>query len=454
MVNKSRLKDTLEVRRAGDLHQLHNTLTKNVQPHSTLLLALSGGVDSVVLLHQLYRLRERLSFQLHAMHVHHGLSPNANEWAAHCQWLCQQYEVPLTIKRVPVLTKGSGVEAAARQARYQALFDYECQSVRPDWVLTAHHQADQAETFLLQLFRGAGVKGLSSMPSVSDTRLLRPMLHVAKPAIMDYASRHKLRWCEDESNSQLKYDRNYIRQQVTPILKMRYPSVDETLAKAANQMAEAQSLLTELAKQDAIGAIETNRLNIACLSTLSDSRFKNVLRYWLDHLALPMPSSKKLTEMSKQLRDAPLDASVRLEHQAHVLLRYDGFVYCYQAASLPDSSEFELNWNGESALTLPNGCKVHFNHVVGQGIALKHLSVPLLVRSRRGGERLKLNALRPEKSLKQWFQEAKIPPWVRDVTPLLTLAGKLVYVPGVGVASDFVAGKGQPGLLVTVDFVK
>ncbi len=433
---------------------LHDKLSQSVKPGSTLLLGLSGGVDSVVLLHQLVQLRQTLPFELHAMHVHHGLSINANQWAAHCQWLCQQYKIHLTIVRAKVTNTGTGLEAAARQARYEALSAYQFQSQVPDWVVTAHHQGDQAETLLLQLFRGAGVKGLSAMPDASDNRLLRPMLTVSKSAILDYAKKHQLSWCQDESNQDEQFDRNFIRQQVTPVLKSRYPNLDETLGRTANQMAEAQALLVALAEQDAQHLIDARRLNVAGLAHLSDLRFQNVLRYWFECLQLNMPSRKRLVEISKQLRSAKDDAGVRLLHQGHVLLRYDGYAYLYAESILPEYVAYHLRWEGQDRITLPNGCMLHFQQVNGSGIALKHLSSPLLIQSRQGGERLKLQQNRPAKPLKQWFQAAKVPPWERDVTPLLYLADQLVCVPGLGVATGYTATNDLPGLEISLDFYK
>ena len=452
MVNKPNKKQASIARPLDDLFFLHDQLKSSLKPGSTLLLALSGGVDSVVLLHQLVQLCHVLDVELHAMHVHHGLSVNANQWAAHCQWLCQHYQIPFTIARVNVIDAGAGIEAAARQARYLALFDYQYQSRVPDWVIAAHHQSDQAETFLLQLLRGAGVKGLSAMPAVFDNRLLRPMLSVPKTAILDYAAKHQLRWCEDESNQNLRIDRNFVRQQIVPVLKTRYPNLDETLCKTASQMAEAQLLLTELAQQDAQSVIDANRLSLSGLSALSDLRVQNVLRYWFESLQMAMPSRKRLLELTKQLRYAKDDAAIRIKHQGHVLLRYDGVAYVYRESALPAFVAFDMVWDGQDCLTLPNGCALHFKRVHGRGLALTHLSSPLRICSRRGGERLKLTHNRPEKPLKQWFQAAKVPPWERDVTPLLFLSDRLVYVPALGADADYAAASGEPGLEITMRF--
>lgn len=454
MVNKKQQNTNVQDHPFDDPFQLQDSLAKAVKPGSILLLGLSGGVDSVSLLHQLMQWRQTFGFHLHAMHVHHGLSPNADYWAGHCQWLCQQYQIPFTITRVAVTNTGAGLEAAAREARYAALYSYHYQSQAPDWIVTAHHQGDQAETFLLQLFRGAGVKGLSGMPNASENRLLRPMLIVSKTAILEYARKHQLRWCEDESNQNLQFDRNFMRQQVIPVLKTRYSNLDETLARTANQMAEAQELLVVLAQQDAQNMIDAGRLNVSGLAHLSDLRFQNVLRYWFECMQLTMPSRKRLVEIANQLRYAKHDAAVRLIHQAHVLLRYDGCAYLYAESALPKFAAFSLCWEGEESMALPNGCILHFEQVNGRGIALKHLSSPLLIQSRQGGERFKLKHNRPTKPLKQWFQAAKVPPWERDVTPLLYLADQLICVPGMGVAAGYSAINGLPGLEITMDFVK
>ncbi len=228
-------------------------LTENLQPPQ-LLLALSGGLDSCVLLHLLGALQKSgtleksgaLRFELHALHVHHGLSANADMWSHFCAEQCQQLNIPLQVVQVKVeKNSGLGIEAAARQLRYEALFNYRFEADLADYIVTAHHQDDQAETLLLQLFRGSGVKGLAAMAAVDHSRrLLRPLLDVPRQTLHDYAIQHNIDWCDDESNTDTQYERNFVRHDVLTILEARAPAVKTVLARTASHLAEASNLWT------------------------------------------------------------------------------------------------------------------------------------------------------------------------------------------------------------------
>lgn len=422
-----------------DPFQLVPTLKQHLDTPAKLLIAFSGGVDSLVLLDQLVVQSKHFPFQLHAMHVHHGLSHYADQWAAHCQYICQSYQVPLTIQRVAINKhSGHGLEGAARAARYQALEQYRFDGQKPDWIVTAHHQADQAETLLLQLSRGAGVKGLAGMPVVSEQqRLLRPMLHVEKALILEYANQNNLRWCDDESNLNIDFDRNFIRHQVMPVLASRYPHVSQSMARSASHAATAQVLNDDLARIDTGDLAKADRLYLAPLKKLSVDRINNVLRYWLGLHQLQMPSQKQLQVIAEQLLAAKEDASIKIVVQHAFVMRYDGYAYLVLQRDLVEPTAFEYKWQGQHNIMLPNGYQITFEQTVGEGIKLSALSQPLVIKNRHGGERLKIDQSRPEKSLKQWFQLAKIPPWLRSYYPCLFHAKQLVSVPGIGCHPDF-----------------
>lgn len=431
--------------------KLHSFLTQhlasNQQPglQPKLLLALSGGLDSCVLLHLLSEVKRSFPFELHAMHVHHGLSANADVWAAFCEQQCNQLNVPLQVAHVNVdRSSKSGIEAAARQLRYQALFNYQFGEALADYVVTAHHQDDQAETLLLQLFRGAGVKGLSSMAAIDKSRrLLRPLLDVSRQDLCAYALEHQLSWCDDESNDDTQYERNFVRHEVMPVLEARFPSVKTTLARTASHLAEANGLLDTLASQDAGPLLLENSLCLQGLAQLDIARAKNVLRWWFAQNQLAMPAAEHLTEIIQQLLNAKADADLGIKLQHLTLKRYQQRAYLTVEQVF---QPFDLVWNGEAALALPNGGQLQFKQVSGAGLALKFGMEKLRITNRDGGERFKPNPLRPTRTLKHLLQEASIPPWQRDRLPLIYWHDTLACVPGIGVAYELQASGSEQGV--------
>jgi tRNA(Ile)-lysidine synthase len=433
--------------------QLNAFLVKNLQiagSKPTLLLALSGGLDSVILLHLLAELRANLPFELHAMHVHHGLSVNADVWADFCAVQCQQLNVLLQIVHVNV-TKNpdyknseQGIEAEARQLRYNALFTYAADGKAPDFVVTAHHQDDQAETLLLQLFRGAGVKGLSSMAAVDNKRrLLRPLLNVSRQTLHEYALQHAIQWCDDESNDNTQYDRNFVRHELMPVLESRFTSVKAVLARTASHMAEASELLEVLAVQDAENMLSDNSLCLQALGELTAARTKNVLRWWFAQNKLTMPAAEHLNEIIEQLFNSRKDADLNIKLQHLYLRKYQQRAYlCEDKMAAP----FDMVWEGESELILPSGGKLLFKSVLGAGLALKQGVTKLRITNRNGGERFKPDALRPTRTLKYLLQELNMPPWQRMYIPLIYWEDKLACVPGVGIAYGLQAQADEPGL--------
>lgn len=426
---------------------LRSVLTSKSPPN--LLLAYSGGVDSCVLLHALLQAQKRLNFNLQAMHVHHGLSPNADNWAAFCAKTCAAYQVPLEVVKVTLdKVAGLGVEAAAREARYQSLFQSNA-----DYILLAHHQDDQAETLLLQMLRGAGLKGLSSMAGYDASRhLLRPLLDSSRLAIEDYAKSAQLTWIEDESNLDTRYDRNYCRHKVMPVLKARFPSASETLARSASHMAEAASLLDELAQMDALACVSDYRMNIEQLSTLNLLRAKNLFRWWLSNLGFLAPSKDKLDDMLRQLMNAGADAGIKIildKANDSYLRRYQGFAYI-ETNHTDYASNIAMVWQGEDALTMPDGTLLLFERKQGQGLAVDRLGGhKLRIANRHGGERFKPDLARPTRTLKHLLQEANMPPWLRKRLPLVYLNDTLAVVPNIGVNCMMQATQRDMGLVIT-----
>jgi tRNA(Ile)-lysidine synthase len=375
-------------------------------PSAEIAVGLSGGVDSVVLLHQL---KENPRARLRAIHVHHGLSPNADAWAAFCRSLCNRLGVPLSVQNVSVKKKNKGLEAAAREARYQAFKDS-----KAGVIALAHNLDDQAETVLMNLLRGAGVRGASGMAEHSRLGgkvLWRPLLGKTRKEILAYARKHKLDWIEDESNVDEALTRNFIRRSVGPLLEQKFPQWKQSLARAARHFAKK-----EIGKED-------------------------LLRHYLHSKGLKAPSEAKLLEMLKQL--ATGSARTEIRHAGATLRTYRGKLF---VDSDLDAEFSPQEWSGEPRLRLPElGGELRFRKARGEGIALEHK--PLSIRLRSGGERLQPDPHRPRRTLKNLFQEAGVPPWERERLPLLFSGDDLVWVPGLGIDARFQVPPGAQGFV-------
>jgi tRNA(Ile)-lysidine synthase len=372
-------------------------------------VGLSGGLDSVVLLHLLHRLAPSLRLRLSAIHVNHGLSPNAADWQKFCKTLCLALNVPLKAFKVKVRKHGHGLEAAARAARRAAFLKADA-----DTIAVAHHRDDQAETVLFNLLRGTGLDGASGMPAVGSLghkKLLRPLLDTPRSAIRAYAAERRLAWIEDESNADEALTRNFLRRRVGPLLESRFPRWKENLARAARHFAAAEV--------DARG----------------------LLRAYLKEKGLRAPSEAKLVEMLKQLGANAASVS----HDGTVFRVFRGKLYPESERKSPPLQA--IAWNGEAKLALPNG-ELRFRKTRGQGIDRRCLDGSTLeIRPRAGGERLRLAAGRPSRTLKNLFQEAGVPPWVREQLPLLFCGGRLVWAAGLGVDAAFLAPKNAAGVV-------
>jgi tRNA(Ile)-lysidine synthase len=424
-----------------------DVLARHVAPRARLTLALSGGLDSVVLLDALVTLRDRHPFELDAVHVHHGLSPHADDWADFCARLCASHGVELKIHRVAIARDdAAGIEAAARYARLRIFA-----AVDADFLLTAHQQDDQAETLLLQLLRGAGPKGLAAMPALQQrpgwrAAQLRALLGVTRNAILDTAQQHGLAWVEDESNQDIRYRRNALRQQVMPLLAAHFPNSQATLARAAAMQAEAAGLLDDLARLDAADALAGGRLDCAVLADLTMPRARNLLRYFIVQQGQVLPNARRLDEAVHQLRDAQADAQVRVNLGSAELWRFRGGAYL---VSPPPAAAPAVRWQGEAQLWVPAaGVGVQMEPVIGMGLKRGALEAGVVTLGvRQGGERLRLHAGGPHRSLKNLLQEQAVPPWQRGRLPLLWCDGQLAWAAEVGFDADWRAAPGEAGML-------
>ena len=366
-------------------------LARRIAAADTLSLGLSGGRDSVALFDLLLELRASLTFTLRCIHVHHGLSVHAADWAGFCGRLCAEHGVPLVVERVVVdRDDARGIEAAARAARH-AVF-----TRQPGWLVTAHHRDDQAETLLLQLLRGAGPKGLAAMAQTQG-RSLRPLLDASRDDIDAYVRARGLRWVDDDSNSDNRHRRNAWREMVLPALRALFPQAGATLARAARLQGEAAGLLDELAELDAAGAVAGDRLDCAALAALAPARARNLLRWFVARRGGRMPQQVQLDQALTQLLGARDDARVRAALGDGSLARWRGGAYW-----LPELPE----WDGEIALDaaptgLPlgaSGVALTLSTSVGEGMSQARLA-GAVVRLRRGGESLRRRPGGPLRSL-------------------------------------------------------
>jgi tRNA(Ile)-lysidine synthase len=418
----------------------------------SITVALSGGIDSVVLLHLLHQLQKPQNFTLKASHVHHGLSKNADKWVKFCEKLCTKLSVSLDVHYIKLPQKKSlGIEGEARQLRYEKLLQS-----KTDLVVLAHHEDDQAETFLLQLIRGAGVKGLSSMAHFdASRRLWRPLLNTSRINIERYAKKHQLKWIEDESNQNTDFDRNFIRSKILPILKNRFNHIIKVISRSSSHLAEAQHLLDDLAKIDLKSHLKSNnykhKLNVKTLDKLSNARAKNVLRYWLEINNQIMPSKDLLDELLRQVLTAKKDATIKVQlSKDFEIRRYKEEVYIVKK-NLQTHKNYEIIWKGESEILLPNGAQLNFKKVKGRGISFKLLNdQKLKIRNRQGGEFFKPDSKRPTKKIKQLLQESDFPPWEREFFPIIFVGGELAAVPNFGIDQKYKTGPQMTGLEVNL----
>ncbi len=423
--------------------QLHHRL--GARRH--LLVAYSGGLDSTVLLHQLVQLRHCYpDITLRAMHIHHGLSPHADEWAAHCTHQCQQWQVPLCVERVTLTSNGKGIESQARDARYAAL----ARALLPgETLLTAQHQDDQCETLLLALKRGSGPAGLSAMPMstpFAGGELLRPLLDVARINLEQWASMHQLVWVEDDSNTDVRFERNFLRQQILPQLTARWPHFTDAAARSAALCAEQESLLNELlADELALATTAQGSLRIAALNDKSEARRGALLRRWLSSLGAEMPSRDALTRIWHEVACARQDASPRLQLGHYEIRRWRGALW--RIPCIPAFSSPPIVWHEHSQpLTLPGGLGQLCWQQGGAPVRFPLSHETVSVRFHAEG-RLHIVGRERGRTLKKLWQELGIAPWLRGAVPLLFYDDCLIAAPGIFVTREGAAPIGQCGYL-------
>ena len=429
-----------------------NTILQNLKQHlpqnvNRFVIAYSGGMDSHVLLHVMAQLPELV---LHAVHVDHGLQAKSGEWSEHCVSVCEKLNISCDVIKVDARARsGESPEAAARDARYKALLDV---MQNRDCLLTAHHQDDQAETLLLQLLRGGGPRGLSSMPACNEFgsgQHCRPLLGLSREQLHEYARLHQLAWIEDESNNDTGFDRNYLRHEILPKLKDRWPAMAQTISRVASHSAEAADLLDVLAGMDLQAVHDGEALSIQQLLTFDDARKRNILRYWLRQQNRPLPDTRQMERILVDVLQAGEDRNPCVAWPGVELRRYRDRLYVVTPSIIPESNT-TLDWDMKSPLQLPGDAgMLQPVAVTGGGLkeSLCH-SKSANVKFRQGGEKLKLAGRDHTHELKKLFQEKGVPPWERDSIPFVYLDDDLAEVVGHWVGEGFSAGEGEKGIQI------
>lgn len=405
-------------------------------PDCRLCVALSGGVDSVVLLTAVATLpRSTRPRHLRALHVDHHLRPESALWRAHALRTARQLRVSCTVLDAEVnRARGTSLEAEARRARYALLAG----ALRDgETLVTAQHLDDQAETLLLQLLRGAGVAGLAAMPERAPLGrgwLVRPLLRVTRAGIERWARERQLAWVEDDSNVDERFDRNFLRRRVLPLLRERWPAAPEAIARAAGHLAEAQQLLDRLAVRDLEHASDGEALSAMALRALDPARRRNALRAWLRSRALPLPDTARLTEMAGTLLAARPGAVPRVEWDGASVERQGERVIaaareCQALPSPGPAPGLTWHWRRRRTLALPGGGRLCLRADAHGDLDLGRLPHPLELRFRRGGEKLLLRRDGGgRRAVKALLREARLTPAERAHVPLLFAADRLLAV--------------------------
>lgn len=405
-------------------------------PGGRLHVAFSGGLDSSVLLDLLAASQAARARGLHALHVDHGLHADSPHWATHCRKVADALDVPITVVPVHVdRGSGLGLEAAARAARHAV---FEGHLVDGGIVALAQHRDDQVETVLLKLLRGAAPEGLGAMRPLRRCGggwLWRPLLDVPRSDLHEHAMRRGLAWIEDPSNTALAHDRNFLRLELLPRLRERWPATDANLAQAAARASEAADVIEADARAalSALRGTDPASLPIAAWHALSPALRDAVLRRWLRELGLPAPTRDQASELARQLSAAHRDRIPLVAWPGAELRRYREYMHA-MAPLAPMPRDWQRPFDGTP---LPLPCDLGTLGLVDARDQPVRVSPGLYVRFRRGGERLRLPDRAHRSELRDLFQQAGVPPWQRDRLPiLLDPDGEVIAVAGYWIGAE------------------
>jgi len=425
------------------VQRLHNT-NKVVE----FCVAYSGGMDSHVLLQSISVVSLHFPLiKLRAVHINHGLSSDANIWAKHCADICRKLAIEINIISVKVhLKSGESPEALAREARYGAfrsiLRAHEC-------LLTAQHQDDQAETLLLQLLRGSGPQGLASMPEFAPFAggyIARPLLTLTREQIFEYAQEQNLSWVEDASNKELSYSRNYLRHEVIPLIKKRWPAFSKTVSRSAQLCAEAQHIIeidSHAGMQDVL--LDKQTLSVSALNAIDEIKRKNIVRYWIKELRLPGPTQAGMQQIINSVINASRTATPLVAWPGCEIRRYQDRLYAMPPLK-KHTADLEISWDFNSSIQSPIFGKLSVKSLKGNGVKnIVAQSENVKIVFRQGGETYCEYEKVGTRPLKKLFQELAIPPWLRGRIPLIYFDNHLVAIADFVVCSKYKANSQELG---------
>ena len=427
-----------------------------IQNYKTLVLALSGGLDSMVLLHALSELvkNERIPAKIRAVHVNHRLHKDSDNWEIFCIERCAALNVPIKVER---LKKGllhedeSNLEYKARKERYKVFasaIDRDC------CMLLAHHLDDQLETLFFRLNRGAGIKGLTAVPQnreLGATKIYRPLLRHSRKSIQQYAESEKLDWIEDSSNANVSYDRNFLRHKILPEIEKRWPNYRKSWSKSLKIISDAHSILEETAATDlALLSLQgQNKLSLDLLTRLSKERQRNIIKYWVGKITKKEIGWNKLQYIVNEALPIVSTSNIETEIDGYIIRSFRNQLYLSKKfGRLPDRCDWEIR--GLQELSLLNNGVLLVEEAVGYGLS-KKLFDRVQIRFRQGGETFRM-AGRPRKSLKKIFQEAQVEPWLRPRIPLIYCKDELICVVGIGISEKALVNQAETGFIVTWSF--
>ena len=446
-----------------DSRQLRDVLDRllDLDCKSTIYVAFSGGIDSTVLLHMLHQAMPKSANRLVALHCDHGIHPESRQWEKLCEQICSRLGIEYRSTRLSLVSEnGKFSEEAARNARYSWL---RRQLDQDDILVTAHHRDDQAETVLLNLMRGAGARGLAAIQPVrkfGDGFLVRPMLDFSKDEISDYARRNDLNYIEDPSNLDTRHDRNYLRHVVIPSLNQRWPSAATLISRSASQLSNTRGLLEDIARLDATqcrtkgsGFLSIGyQLSLHDLRILNRERQINLIRYWVRNHSIREPGLRALQDFTETAIDNDGDFAQISWDRVH-LYKFQEALYLARAVNPPDSND-SIDWDLKGPLSIESmDMKLMPEFSRGKGLNPACLTQDVSIRFRRGGESIQLARRSHSSKLKKLYQEHAIPPWERNLLPLIYSGDKLAAVVPWIIAGNFAAAQEESGISVNIEWI-
>lgn len=426
-------------------------LKQKLKKNWHLLVGVSGGIDSVVLGHALSQLRSLYPFDLTFIYVDHQLHPESKKWANTVKRFAKKLSTEYIYEKVVIDQDIKlGIEGAARKHRYQAFKKYQ-----QDILVLAQHEDDQLETLLLQLARGAGSKGLSCMPEYHENlKIWRPLLGVSKDLIYRYQQEHKLKFIEDSSNSDNKYDRNYLRNKVIPLIKKRFPQFATTSGRSVKHIADAynhQNLMNAELYESVLE--DTNQLNGLKLKKLSDYDVGNVIRFWLNENQVLMPSIKVLGQVINQVKRIHSESNIKIKVDQCYICSFNQLLYLVKTNDTPFK---KVIWTSQKKMILDKNRIIIVKNNINQGINQENLKKNTIEidQPRNMSAKIKIHPHQPARTLQYIFQKNKIPPWERKNYPVVYLNNKVVTIPGIATDINYLCKNNEAGLSFEIRIIK